>query len=201
GRSITGIGRTGSRGIRGTVPRVARPIARICRIPRPITRVSGTIAAVISATPVAVPHVHIAVINDCTAVPVRAPAAPAPPATTTTHHRPYGNAHTEGENAHGGHVCGAVSRSDDRSAVDNGWIVRWYVHNLRICGLNDDRLGALLNHFDLRTRFQIAGRVCLCAHALHGSHHVLLLESRCLAKRGSPRKILRKVVEHGRELR
>jgi len=141
GRTITRIGGPSARRIGRTVRGIARSVARICWIPWAVARVTGAIAAMVPAPPVAVPYVHIAVINDRAAVPVRAPAAPAPSATTTMHHRSYGNAHTEGENPYGGHVGGAVSRGDNRSAVDYGRIVRGHVHNLRICRLNDDRLG------------------------------------------------------------
>src|SRR5580704_12971991 len=159
---------------------------------RTITRVAGRAitgvtrraipASVVSATPVAIPDVDVAIVNDRVAMPTCSPIPPAPPTATTADHRADGNARSEGNNRRSCYVGGSVLRDHNRRAINDGWVVRGHVHYLRIGRLNDDRLWTLLDHLDLRTRFQISCRMGFCSHSLDGLHHILLLCGRSFTK-------------------
>jgi hypothetical protein len=123
--------------------------------------------------------VEIVVIVDIDVV-VSAPAgAPAPAASP-------GRSHHHANAKRNGHSCGIVSRRRivngrvgiDRRAIHHDRIIGRYIHNLWISLFDHDYIFALDDlGFDLLLLggFQIAGVLCLLAHALHGIQHIALL--------------------------
>ena len=77
-------------------------------------------------------------------------------------------------------------------------VVCRHVHHFRI-GRSDGDGVILLGHHLLRSAAQVAGALCLVAHALHGVHHILRLVIVGVAQIGRPLDVLVHLRQHGRE--
>jgi hypothetical protein len=119
-------------------------------------------------------------------VVISTPAASPPPAASPGRSHHHANAQRNGQS------CGIVSRRRivngwvgiDWSAVHYDRIIGRYIHNLWISLFDHDYVFALDDlGFDLLLLggFQIAGVLCLLAHALHGIQHIALLSQERVA--------------------
>src|SRR6201993_820120 len=138
--------------------------------------------------------VEIVVVVDSNVVVAAPAAAPAPSASPRRSHH-HANAKRNGQSR------GIVSRwrivngrvGIDWRSVHHDRIIRRHINDLWIRLLDHDHTLALDDlgfHLLLLGRFQIAGVLCLLAHALHGIHHVALLRQERVAEIGGPLNVV-----------
>ena len=175
----------------------------------PTTAISVRVHAVATVNIVAVATVDIGVAIEIVVVVdgdvvVSAPTTAVAPASAPR------RSHSETNTERNRHACGIISRRwivnrwirIDRRPVDDGRIVTWHVHNLRI-GLLDDhdllRFHNLHFYFLLFGRLQVARILSLFPHALHSIHDVALLRQKCIAEVRGPLDVIRQTLDHVRK--
>src|SRR5579863_7387874 len=123
-----------------------------------VVAVATVVATVVITTvPRGIPVVRPAVIDHRRAVPATIPTAVSPAAAPTAHQCADGDPSAEPDDASCGHVSRAVPRSYIRRSVNYRGVVFRDVDDLRVRGLNNDRLWGLLHHGDLGAGLEIAG--------------------------------------------